>query len=113
MFSSSSFRVEPRHPPASCAARIADLRIWVPRATESLDRFSWTRRVDGQTQVLFCSTGPSLGQAPELHPRRDPVPCLLFHPNQGTCIRTAADWYVAFVSTMKKSWGGQKTCGRE
>jgi hypothetical protein len=37
-----------------------------------------------------------------------PSLAVLFYPDQGTCIRTAANRYVAFVPAVKKSWGGQK-----
>jgi hypothetical protein len=37
-----------------------------------------------------------------------PSLAVLFHPDQGTCLRTAANRYVAFVPAVKKSWGGQK-----
>ena len=37
-----------------------------------------------------------------------PSLAVLFDPNQGTCLRAAANRYVAFVPAVKKSWGGQK-----
>jgi hypothetical protein len=37
-----------------------------------------------------------------------PALAVLLHPNQGTCLGTASNRYVAFVPAMKKSWGSQK-----